>query len=753
MRRVAAVARAVVARLAAGVAGACLVGALSAASAGAQDVACEAGDREVRALRFDGNRAFSDLDLGLVVVTTPSSVVSRLRIIGTRRCLDPSEFPRDLLRLEAYYRRRGYPRAEVDTTVRTVAPNAVDVTFRIAEGPPLRLSTLSISGLDSVRGEQNLRRGFPLRPGAVFDRNALEAGRDTIVARLRDAGYPAADALVEWSTDSTRTLADASVRFVPGPFTRLGRITVHVDTTGGRRSRIPESVVLRTLGLRTGDRFSASDIGEAQRTLYQTDAYRRVEIRVDTAGGAPDSVANLLVTVAEGDLRAARVSAGWATLDCFRTQGDLTSYYFLPRAQRLELTGRVSRIGIGEPLDGAPDLCPQARDDIYSDKLNYYVGATLRQPRLFRLRRVPSLTLFTSRASEYNAFRRSTAIGALFSLASRPGSRLPSTFTYQLELGRTEANAAVLCAIFSACDDSQRRFLTENRPLGAIGYALTRDRTDDPLNPSRGTLQRLTLRHSSTLTGSAASQRFNKVVLDASWYRRLNGSALLIGHLQGGALFGFGPPQERLFAGGPTTVRGFRQNELGPVVYLVQRFDTLLAPVTGAPLSYLADPESVTVDRTIPVGGNTLAVGNLELQLRSPVLPQLLSVALFTDAGTVWDRNVRSADRTTLRFTPGAGVRIRSPFGSIRVDLGYNPYDPIGGAAYYITNTRTRPDRTTEQQLYCVAPPNQLAILPPLPGDVYDRQGSGRCPAEFRPRPARGFLRRLNPSIWIGQAF
>lgn len=742
-----------VARGAARLAVACLLGAVAARGAPAQDVACEAGDREVRSLRFDGNRAFSDVELGLVVVTTPSSVVSRLRIVGTRRCLDPDEFPRDLLRLQAYYRRRGYPRAEVDTLVRTVAPNAVAVTFRIAEGPPLRLDSLTITGLDSVRGGAQLARSFPLRPGGVFDRNLLEAGRDSIITRLRDTGYPAADALPEWTADQATMTATATVRFVPGPFTRLGTITVRADTTGGRAPRIPEGVVRRTLGLRPGDTFSAADIVEAQRTLYQTDAFRRVEIAVDTAAGVRDSVANLLVTVTEGDLRAARVSAGWATLDCFRTQGDLTSYYFLPRAQRLELTGRVSRIGIGDPLDGAEALCPQARDDIYSDKLNYYAGATIRQPRLFRLRRVPSLTLFTSRQSEYNAFRRTTAVGALFSLASRSGSRLPSTFTYQLELGRTSANAAVFCAVFSACDQDARDFLARSLPLGAVGYSLVRDRTNDPLNPTRGTSQRLTFRHSSAFTGSDRSQRFSKAVLDASWYRRLGEGSLLVAHVQGGALFGGAPPQERLFAGGPTTVRGFRQNELGPVVYLVQRYDTLTQPVTGEQ-TYLADPESVPVERTIPVGGNSLVVGNLELQLRSPVLPELLSLALFTDAGTVWDRKVETADvQGRLRFTPGAGVRIRSPFGAIRVDLGYNPYDPIGGAAYYITSPAQRPDGSSQQELYCVAPPNQRRVLPVAPGDVYPVQEEGGCPADFRPRPARGLLRRLNPSIWIGQAF
>ncbi|MDF1504586.1 BamA/TamA family outer membrane protein, partial [Roseisolibacter sp. H3M3-2] len=723
------------------------------APAAAQDRLCEAGDREVRTLRFEGNRAFSDEELGLVVVTTPSSVASRLRILGTRRCLDPDEFPRDLLRLQAYYRRRGYPRVKVDTTVRTLSPGAVAVTFTVAEGSALRLDSVGIAGLDGVRGGAAMARDFPLRRGAVFDRNLLEAGTDSILTRLRDAGYPRADALPEWTTDTVTMAAAATVRFLPGPFTRLGRVAVVVDTTGGRQPRIPEPVVRRTLGLRAGDVFSASDIVEAQRTLYQTDAYRRVEIRVDTASGTPDSVANLVVTLAEGDLRAARVSAGWATLDCFRTQGDFTSYYFLPRAQRLELTARLSRIGIGEPLGGVPDLCPQARDDIYSDKLNYYAGATVRQPRLFRLRRVPSLTLFTSRQSEYNAFRRTTVVGALLSVASRAGSRLPSTLTYQLELGGTTANAAVFCALFSACDQDARNFLARRVPLGAIGYALVRDRTNDPLNPTGGSQQRLTLRHSSAFTGSDRSQRFNKAVLDASWYRGFGEGSLLIAHVQGGALFGGAPPQERLFAGGPTTVRGFRQNELGPVVYLVQSYDTLAIPGLRDTL-YLADPRDDRVDRTVPVGGNTSFVANLEAQFRSPVLPSLLSLAVFTDAGAVWDRKVKTADvQGRLRFTPGAGVRIRSPFGAIRIDLGYNPYDPIGGAAYYITESGERGNGSGQQELYCVAPLNDLVVRPTRPGDVYPVQERGACPAEFRPPGGRSFFRRLNPSIWIGQAF
>jgi outer membrane protein insertion porin family/translocation and assembly module TamA len=54
--------------------------------------------------------------------------------------------------------------------------------------------------------------------------------------------------------------------------------------------------------------------------------------------------------------------------------------------------------------------------------------------------------------------------------------------------------------------------------------------------------------------------------------------------------------------------------------------------------------------------------------------------------------------------------------------------------------------------LYCVSPGNALAVTDGGDGRP-PRQESGRCPASFRPPNSRSILRRLNPSIWIGQAF
>ena len=74
------------------------------------------------------------------------------------------------------------------------------------------------------------------------------------------------------------------------------------------------------------------------------------------------------------------------------------------------------------------------------------------------------------------------------------------------------------------------------------------------------------------------------------------------------------PPQERLYAGGPTTVRGFRQNELGPAVYIVDGYREV---EENGETYYRADSGNIA-ERVVPTGGNTLVVGNVEVQVPSP---------------------------------------------------------------------------------------------------------------------------------------
>jgi len=727
--------------------------------AAAQDLSCDRGDREVRALRFTGNREYAAAALAATVATTPSSVAG-LPVIGERRCLDPVEFARDVQRLETLYRRRGFPDVTVDTTVTIVRPGVIEITFAIREGDPMRITALALRGLDLDPEVRDAARDFPLTVGGVFDRGALEAGRDTLVRRLRNKGWPQAEALVAYTTITAAHTADVEVSVVPGVRAKLGRIALEIDA-GTDPRRVSDATVRRAMALKTGDWYSARAIIDAQRNLYQTDAFQRVDLQPDSIQPAGDSIVNLVVRLVEGDRWAARGGLGWATLDCFRMQGSLTDRDFLPFAQRLELTGRVSKIGIGDPLDGAPNLCQgQARSDPYSRTLNYYTSMTVRQPVRATQARVPSLTVFSSTLSEFKAFLRRTPIGGALSVTDPfPMSGLPSTLSYQVELGRTEAEPAFFCAVFNACDTESRTFLQRNNRLAALEYSVVRVRVNDPLRPTGGTTVRLNVRHASTLIGSDRSQQFNRGTGDVSWYHALGGGATLTTHLRGGVVYGGGttprtggfiPPQERLYAGGPTTVRGFRQNELGPAVYIVSRFDTV--SVNGQRF-YRADSTSVT-ERVVPTGGNTLIVANLEAQLPSPLAPKLLQIAVFADAGKLWNRGsaspaaASSDEGPSVKVTPGLGMRIASPFGAIRIDLGYNGYRLPAGAAYY-----NAPLQAGIAPLYCVSPGNGLAVNAAGINGAPPEQEAGGCPNSFRPTRGAGFLRRLNPSIWIGQAF
>jgi outer membrane protein insertion porin family/translocation and assembly module TamA len=336
-----------------------------------------------------------------------------------------------------------------------------------------------------------------------------------------------------------------------------------------------------------------------------------------------------------------------------------------------------------------------------------------------------------------------------------------------MDLGRTEAQPALFCAVFNLCEEAERSRFQNTQQLAVLSLAVTRDNSNNLLSPTRGSVIRLEARNSSPVILSNKDLQFNKLVGDASRYINAGGGNVLALRLRGGTVFGrnvesatgFIPPQERLYAGGPTTVRGFSQNELGSLIYIssAQRiaqleFYTVTDPVNG---TYQAVRDTTgTTRRVVPVGGNSLLVGNVELRLRSPFAPQLLQWTLFTDAGEVWNRGSAAAlSGVKLKVTPGIQMTAFSPVGPVRLAVGYNPYRRPAGPLYY--------EATNEGgELICVSPGNNFPVTvtnDPVLGDKITQTGlngeTPKCPASFQPAKDNGFLRKLTFSFAIGQAF
>lgn len=734
------------------------------AALAAQETRCDRGDIEVSTLSFAGNTAFTDAELAAGIVTTPNSRARRLlRFVGARHCLDQKELPLDLARLRLWYRNHGFTDVTVDTVIGTISPRRVEVRFLINEGLPTVVDTLTVQGLDDVPERSAIIARLPARRGGWFDRYANAASRDSITRRLRNNGYPDAETYLGYDVRRDERLATVVFTVNPGPRRRIGQVLLtQLGREDGGEPQVRETAVRRLTGLEEGDLYRERLLERAKRTLYQSEAFSQVSVEPGDELG--DTLIAVNVEVREGYQRAVRVGGGWGTLDCFRTTGDISNHSLFRTATRLDLRARVSKIGIGAPLGGAASLCPQAQDDIYSRDLNYYTGATLSRPTPLTAGFIPTFSLYSERRSEYNAYLRTTPAGGAVNLTKNVNRRSTS-MGYSVEFGRTEAQPALYCAVFNACEAEDRDNLQRDVRLAVVSLSQLYDRTDDALDPTRGSLSRIEYRFSAPFIGSEQDVEFNRLTLDGSRYFAFGGDVVLALRMRLGAVFGrsfsfsrtagFVPPQERLFAGGPQSVRGFRQNELGPSVYIPTRYDTVstaglqVTTVAATDTVYLrANAEEVN-ERAVPTGGNTMIVGNAELRITSPFLPTVLKWAMFMDVGELWNRGagVRALGFKQMKWTPGLGLRVRTPIGYLRADLAYNAYQLSSGAAYFDAPVLAG---GAGGSLYCVSPTNTLPAT--LQGGVLTQE-QGTCPSSYQPGRRSGFFGRWTPSIAIGQAF
>ena len=757
-----------------------VVSATTPARAHAQDITCEPGDLEVLGLEFRGNRAIRDDDLAFRVTTTPSSWGRRKlhlpAALAVRRCLNRLELGRDLLRLKAYYRDRGFYAVQVDSIVEPLGPKAVRVTFDIREGEPARLTAYSVTGLDGVPDSADIMRRLQLRVGQPFDFLLYGADMDSIIRRLRDAGYYRASTIpgYDWDTAGVAQ-AQALITVVPGKRARFGEPDIRVTAVNERSTQqIGSSTVRRVLGITPGDMYSDQAIVQAQRNLFQLGTYQHIEVAPHPDSLQPPGDTNVVLEVrlTEDYMHQLDSEYGWATLDCGRVRFQYTDKNFLKRARRFEVTAQASKIGYGEPV-ATPftrDVCtiggrsPLASDSLFSSKLYYFTGFAFRQPRLLGTRWVPALSIYSERRGEFKAYLRSTEVGADLSATRDVGYRMPFRLAYTFEYGKTKADPPALCALFNRCDEPSQNQIQRLASLGVASAALARVRTDNVISPTRGTMLRAEARTSaSRLLGTSDSLFFNKGTGDAAWYRPLGWSNVLAVRLRAGSVVGrrlrlsdpsgLIPPQERLYAGGPTSVRGFQQNELGSLVYIARnqdvQIDSTALPSGDKEYRFSLRPDvpgaggfntDSTPDRAVPLGGNSLLVANFEYRIRDPFFfPDLLQYTLFVDGGDVWTREKRAGQ---IKWTPGLGVRALTPIGPVQVNIGWNGYKREAGALYF------NPDVTL---LACASPGNPL---------VYTRDAttgqlvtSGQCPESYAPPTRQRWYQKLTFTFSIGPDF
>ena len=629
----------------------------------------------VRSVGFKGNKALETRILKMSIATTGASRPFPLSLFGKGKGIpfNEREFRRDVLRVQALYGVRGFPDAKVDTSV-TRTGNDIRITFLVSEGEPIVIDSLEVTGLPETVTMDRVEKELPLQRGEPFDRLLFQTSVHTVEAILHNEGYAFAKVTGGFRAAPDARSVTVQLAAVPGPRATIAR----VDVTGNER--IDKRVILKALSIWPGQVYSDKALHQSQIELYRSEMFRQVRISIEDSlesARARDSLIDVSASVelAEYPLQRARLSAGYGTMDCFRTLNSLDLFNFTGGGRKLEIRAGASKIGVASPVDAnfQNGVCPVlASEDTSRLKLNYNLSMTLHEPLLFSRKAMGTATVFTERHTEYKAFLRE-AVGTELAVTRQLGEDVPARISYGLSYGRTVASAVTFCALLNVCGAEDTRLFSARRGRSVLTFEISRDRTNSVLDATEGTATALQVKWSPAFLGSDSLMQFAKVSFKFEAHRGLGDKNVLSTRFEIGSViartvnFGNGavryaPPEERFYLGGANSVRGYAANQLGPLVR-VQRVSA-----------------GDTTTSTSALGGNFMTMGSIEARFAIPMKFPGVYGAIFVDGGQVNNRSVLSL--SGFRVTPGVGLRIASLLGPIRLDLGFNPY-PITASALY----------------------------------------------------------------------
>ena len=662
--------------------GLAMVLALASAARPASPQATPLAGPEVRAVEFEGNVTFPEDSLARAIVTAETSCrtwllqflppLCPLRVpFALRRSeLRDVEVERDVARLRIWYQRRGFREVQVAGESSLGADGRAEVRFRVTEGLPVLADSIAYVGADDFAGT-DLLADLPISAGDRWSTLDLDATRDTLVRRLTNRGYPYADVLRQTVFPGGEPYhAHVTFEIEPGTRALYGEIeVVGID-------HLSESTILRTLPFRSGDPYRVGQLVDAQTRLFGLELVTSASITPNLES-QPDSIVPLLVQVQEGDPYRVRSGVGWSRSECFSAESRWTSRNFRGGGRVLQVRGRLANLL--SPWLHDTWGCRQVGDGEFAE-LTWVAAIDFQQPWIFSTRNSFNASLFAERQSVPGVFIRK-AVGLQFALVRRVGPQTPLTLSYRPELSSLAAAEILLCTGFLVCTRQDIGVLTSAQRLAPVGLNLTRDLANSLLNPTSGYRLVVDLEHAAKWTGS--EYRYDRAVVEATWYSGLVGPAVLATRIRGGWVgstegpgpSGIIPPQKRFYAGGANSVRGFAQSRLGSRVLVASTSalrDSL--PPLVPPICSVAEIVDLSCDATgarldsRPTGGTRVLEGNAEVRF---ALGTELEAVTFMDFGQVWGAD-QSIALDELELTPGIGLRYLSPVGPLRVDLGYN---------------------------------------------------------------------------------
>ena len=501
------------------------------------------GDRaKIRQVNIVGNTSFDDEE---ILDTFELKTGNLLSFIRNDDRYSKEALEGDLETLRSFYMDRGFADFRWDSVQVAISPDKRDIfiTLNVTEGDRYTISDVRLAGR-MVVDEEELRSLILTGPGQIFSQSLLTFSEESMRQRLGTDGY--AFAQVQAIPELDRETQEATVTFFIEPQSRV--YVRRINFNGS--DNVDDEVFRREMRQLEGAYLSNILVDRSQIRLQRLPYVQNVDYETTPVLGSPDLV-DIDFNIEEGLPGQFSGGIGYSQTWGAQLNGSFIHSNFMGSGDRLALT-----ITGGEFATVTNLSYTEAYRTV--DELTRTLNFTFQD-----------ITQFTSASSDFSTETFSAGVDwsypiseyqfLRFGLNYQKAEMATSLFSSRQALEWVQNNGVP----FDVPGDNVFGTSFETVELTAGWFYESRNNF---LFPTRGTRFGASL--TASLPGSeveyyVASLDYTKYIpLWGNWIFRMN-SELALGDAYGDETTAL-PPFRNFFAGGPGSVRGFKESRLGP---------------------------------------------------------------------------------------------------------------------------------------------------------------------------------------------
>ncbi|HUW50178.1 MAG TPA: outer membrane protein assembly factor BamA [Sulfuricella sp.] len=560
---------------------------------------------KIHQINIVGNQAFSEKELlDLFVLSTPGWLTWYTKSDQYSK----QKLAADIETLRSYYLNRGYLEFNVDSTQVSISPDkqSIYITINVTEGQKYTVSDVKLAG-EMLVPEDELRKLIKIRPGEIFSREKLTESSKLIGDRLGNDGYAFANVNAVPELNKEKREAKFTFFIDPGRRVYVRRINV----TGNTKTR--DEVIRREARQMEGAWYAADKVKRSRERIDRLGYFSDVNLETPAVPGSTDQV-DMNIGVTEKPTGSIMAGAGFSSSEGLIFSGSISQANVFGSGNYLSTQFNTGKINTAYSLSYTN---PYYTDDGISRGFDIYKRKT---------------TAASLSVSKYDS---STAGGGV-----RFGVPLNEIDTINFGLSVDSTKLTLYDDSPTVYKNYVADFGANNTTLrGDAGWA--RDTRDSTNYPTKGSLQRAF----GEVGLPGGNVKYYKLSYQHQWFKPLTHDFTLMLNGEAGYGNGYGGKPlaffKSFFAGGNTSVRGYKAFTLGP------------KDLDGNAL-----------------GGNRRIVGNAEVLFPFPGMrnDKSLRLSAFVDGGTVWAKEDKMS-LSSMRYSTGLAVSWASPMGPMKFSV------------------------------------------------------------------------------------